>query len=365
MKFKITFIISFILLVVFSCGDSVPESHNDNYNRGDLLTTWADEIIIPSFEIYHNDLEQLVIAKDEFIADQNNLTLSTLRGAYIDALMSWQRVSMFEIGKAEEINLRSYTNIFPTDASQVVRNIESGSYNLVLPSSYAAQGFPALDYILYGLSNDNGETLDILSNQNYTTYLSDIVDRLEELGSAVHTDWKSGYRESFISNDGSSATASVDKVVNDFLFYYEKFLRAGKIGIPAGIFSGSPIANSVEAPYSGIYTKELFLEGLSACQDFFNGVSHNGEAIHSLKDYMQNVSNNYGVDDASDQIVLRWSLATQKSEALSANLMDQIKTDNLKMLETYDALQEIVLLLKVDMMKTLNIQVDYIDADGD
>jgi len=50
---------------------------------------------------------------------------------------------------------------------------------------------------------------------------------------------------------------------------------------------------------------------------------------------------------------------------LSANLMDQIKTDNLKMLETYDALQEIVLLLKVDMMKTLNIQVDYIDADGD
>jgi len=341
------------------------ESIDDNYDRGELLKGWADDIIIPAFDTYQTELGQLVLAKDNFISDLNAANLTILREAYVDALMSWQRVSMFEIGKAEEINLRSYTNIFPTDESKIESNISIGIYNLMLPSNYVAQGFPAIDYILYGLGDDDANILDVLSNENYSNYLNDIVNRLDELGSAVYAHWTSGYRETFIGNDGSSATASVDKVVNDFLFYYEKFLRAGKIGIPAGIFSGSPIANSVEAPYSGIYTKELFLEGLSACQDFFNGVSHNGAPINSLKDYMQNVSNNYGVDDASDQIVLRWSLATQKSEALSANLMDQIETDNLKMLETYDALQEIVLLLKVDMMKTLNIQVDYIDADGD
>ena len=35
------------------------------------------------------------------------------------------------------------------------------------------------------------------------------------------------------------------------------------------------------------------------------------------------------------------------------------------MLITYDIIQVAVVLLKVDMLQALNINVDYIDADGD
>jgi hypothetical protein len=35
------------------------------------------------------------------------------------------------------------------------------------------------------------------------------------------------------------------------------------------------------------------------------------------------------------------------------------------MLSTYDAIQKIVVMLKVDMLQKLNISVDYADADGD
>jgi hypothetical protein len=35
------------------------------------------------------------------------------------------------------------------------------------------------------------------------------------------------------------------------------------------------------------------------------------------------------------------------------------------MLQTYDELQKNVILLKVDMLQALNINVDYVDADGD
>jgi hypothetical protein len=31
----------------------------------------------------------------------------------------------------------------------------------------------------------------------------------------------------------------------------------------------------------------------------------------------------------------------------------------------FDAVQEVVVLLKVDMLQLLNINVDYVDADGD
>jgi hypothetical protein len=39
--------------------------------------------------------------------------------------------------------------------------------------------------------------------------------------------------------------------------------------------------------------------------------------------------------------------------------------DNLPMLDTYDELQDVVVLLKVNMLYSLNITVDYADSDGD
>ena len=35
------------------------------------------------------------------------------------------------------------------------------------------------------------------------------------------------------------------------------------------------------------------------------------------------------------------------------------------MLLTYDRIQSVVILLKVDMLQVLNVNVDYADADGD
>jgi hypothetical protein len=35
------------------------------------------------------------------------------------------------------------------------------------------------------------------------------------------------------------------------------------------------------------------------------------------------------------------------------------------MLSAYDALQRNVVFMKVDMLQALNINVDYVDADGD
>ena len=59
------------------------------------------------------------------------------------------------------------------------------------------------------------------------------------------------------------------------------------------------------------------------------------------------------------------AIAKQKLSDLDENFVNQIGSDNLKFLITYDAIQEVVVLLKVDMLQLLSINVDYIDADGD
>jgi hypothetical protein len=179
-------------------------------------------------------------------------------------------------------------------------------------------------------------------------------------------DWNNGFRVAFIANNGSSATASTDKIVNDFIFYYERFLRAGKIGIPAGVFSNSAISANVEAPFSRIYSKQLFLAGFQATRDFFMGRSSEGLDMGvGLDDYLDAVATANGTGSVATAIIDQWAIAQSEIDGLMDDFVLQIEQDNVRMLQAYDELQRAVILLKVDMLQALNIQVDFVDADGD
>ena len=358
--------ISILFIGLESCGDPDPSggTNSDNFDREALLTDLADNVIIPGYEKYTEEL----IALDQSIdALSEDLTVDNLFLARIDfrtAYLAWQRVSMFEIGRAELINLRSFTNIFPTNTQEIEANILLGDYNLELPSKFDEQGFPAIDYLLYGVGSDDSEILAYFEeNEAATQYLNEIVDRLVDLTSSVRDDWKADYRAEFIGNSGTSATSSLNKLVNDYLFYYEKFLRAGKIGIPAGVFSGSPLPNNVEGLYSKTDSKFLFLSGLEASRAFFIGTSANNDSVgESLKTYLDYLDDGQNL---SQKILDQFQAIHEKANLLDASFSRQIEMDNIKMLETYDELQKNVVYLKVDMLQALNIKVDFVDADGD
>lgn len=67
----------------------------------------------------------------------------------------------------------------------------------------------------------------------------------------------------------------------------------------------------------------------------------------------------------SDLILSKLDTAISSVTELSDDFTSQINTDNNTMLLTFDRIQSVVILLKVDMLQTLNINVDYVDADGD
>lgn len=367
---KFGLILTMIILGVFiSCGDSEPDGPNEptnNFDRKALLIDAADGIIIPALEDYVSKVEILNSAANAFVLSPNMTDLELLRSYWLDAYKTWQYVSMFDIGKAEEIGLRNFTNIFPTNAVEIEANISSGDYNLELPSKNDEQGLPALDYMLFGIDVNDEAILAKYNATEYSTYLTDLTQKLETISSAVLNDWKEGFRDEFINNDGTSATASVNKMVNDYLFYYEKFLRAGKIGIPAGVFSGDPLSDRVEAFYAKSVSKALFLEGLSAAKRFFNGTNYQTDAVGTgLKAYLDYLNTIKEGEDLSQLINSQFDAAQTKALDLDDNFANQVETDNIKMLEAYDELQKNVVFLKVDMLQALNIKVDFVDADGD
>ncbi|KAA1243928.1 imelysin family protein [Aquimarina sp. RZ0] len=362
-------IVAFALIVACSSGDDATTS-TDNFDRKAMLENISDNIIIPAYQRFSNDVAALKTAASAFTNTTDEANLIDLRTAWSTAYISWQTVSMFEIGKAEELSFRNFMNVFPVNAANIDANISSETYDLTTVSQQDEQGFGALDYVINGVSDSDAKILefytDTTNGVNYKKYLTDLVDRIVDLTSQVLNDWTGSYRDTFVSNSGSSATSSVDKLVNDFIFHYEKHLRAGKIGIPAGAFIGTPFEEKVEALYKGDLTKTLFEANLNALQDFFNG-KHFGSAVtgESLKTYLDFLTAIKNGEDLSGLINNQFNTARSVADNLNDDFSSQVRTNNELMLNTYDELQKNVVFLKVDMLQAISVRVDFVDADGD
>lgn len=341
-----------------------------SFERGTMLTNWADNIIIPSYEAFSTDMTALKASFDGFKADASEENLVSFRDSWLTAYKTWQHVSMFEIGPAETVGMRLNLNIYPTDAQKIDGFVASGSYDLSLSSNRDVKGFPALDYLINGLGEDDAAIVakfNTAEKDALLAYIEDVLNDMVTLSDNVLAEWKAGYRATFVANDGTSATASVDRMINDYIFYYEKFLRAGKMGIPLGVFSGSTLPGNVEAFYEKEISNELFLEGLNAVQDFFNGKHYGsnatGESLASYLDALNTVKNE---EDLKEVINSQFNMSRTMVTGLSSFRTEiENNTPPTTMLLAYDEVQKVVPLLKVDMVSAMSISIDFVDADGD
>jgi len=359
------------ILFLQACSDSDDDavtSSSDDFDRKAMLENWADNRIIPAYEDLNTKLGSMVEAKDDFVNNPNEVNLEAVRIAWLDAYKVWQHVEMFSIGRAEQINYAFQMNVYPTNVDDIQSNIQTQNYDLSSVNNHDAVGFPALDYMLYGVGNSKADVISYyITDANLNlNYLSDLVDRMKSLTQSIVDDWKNGYRDDFVNNTENSATGSINKLVNDYIFYYEKGLRANKIGIPAGNFSNEPFPDKVEAYYHGSGSKVLALEGLTAVQEFLNGVAYNSTNDgRGLADYLDALDINATEEALSTAINNQFDDARNAIQPLDDSFADQVQNNNNMMFEAYDQLQLAVVLLKVDMLQALDISVDFVDADGD
>src|SRR5690606_809202 len=107
-------------------------------------------------------------AADAFAAAPSPATQATALDAYRQAHLQYQKVEVFNFGPAGATFLDVYINFsggldynfntageltgFSVDSISIENNISSGVYDLSTYSrnSFYAQGFPALNYLLFG-----------------------------------------------------------------------------------------------------------------------------------------------------------------------------------------------------------------------
>ena len=374
-KNLLLYLIVFLACTVFllsSCSTNI-ESNNDSLenkqNRQAVLSNLLDNLILPSHDNLLEELNSLKTEIEIFNGEINNINLSSVRNRYRNAYNAWQYVELYNIGKAEEINYVLRSNTFPCNKTIINSNIDQEINDLSADNflSYASQGFPSIDYILYGLDEDTSKIIDeFLSTdgQKILDYLLILNDELIENTQLVIQYWNNN-RDLFVSNNGITATSSMSKLINDFIYYYEKGFRANKIGIPAGVYSNSTLPQNVEAKFASNLSKRLSLSSLSSIEKFFKG-----ESFISSDIIGESISSHLLYLDATNQVLIDEILTVIENSRTSISNLDddfafQVINDNYQMLETFDVIQECVPLMKVDMMSALNISIDYVDADGD
>lgn len=344
------------------------EPTQQTFDRAGMLTFWADQIILPAYGNFVTELNEFNNSISAFTQDPSATSLESLRQQWLEAYGAWQYIEMFDIGPAEELYFKNRMNIYPANVDRIEQNISNNEYDLDVSANFTSQGFSTLDYLLFGIADTDDELQQKLADQaqNYNTYMVNVTQKMIDLTTSIHTEWQGEYRTAFVASTDNTATSSINKIINDFVFYFEKGFRANKFGIPAGVFSGGPLPDRIEAYHGQTYSKLLSLEAHTAIQQFFNGIAFTDNSVTglSLKAYLDFIESDIS-DKLSGRINAQLQAAKDKINELNINFKTQINQNNTEMLLTYDAIQASVVLLKVDMLQKLNISVDYADADGD
>ena len=338
---------------------------SDTFDRGSILVNYSENIIIPRYNTFKLSMDNLNNSIESFSASPTSENYDNLQNNWIDAYKKWQYVEVFNISKAEELMYGLKMNTYPVSKERIDNNIESEKTDLTNPNDWAAQGFPAIDYMLHGIADTKDAVIDLYtSNSKYGSYLLTLGNVMNVSTIQVVDDW-STYKDTFNLSFDNTATSAFNMMVNDFVYYFEKGLRTNKIGIPAGRFSSTPLPDKIEAYYYsknsfGNLSKTLALEARKGAEDLFLGLNSDGIEGPSYKSYLD-----YLETDIGSSVKTKLEEATLKIDDLQDNFLTQISENNNLMLVAFDALQTIVVNLKTDMLSNFNIAVDYTDADGD
>lgn len=343
-------------------GSKDPDPCSANFDQAAMFENIADNIIVPAFQDFQAQTDALADAITDFTNTPNDMTLGIAQITFSSTYEFWQEVAPFNFGPAEAVFLRSSVNNFPLNVQALTSNITSGTYDFDQPDRFD-KGLPAMDYLLFGLGDDNAAIIDFYTNNadaaSYKTYLNAVVADIKERIDATTKAWNETYRATFISNTGTAAGTSLSLLINHLNENYE-LIKREKLGIPSGVVTlGFPNPDKVEAFYSQ-KSAQLASIALRATKELYTGLTGLG-----LDDYLETVNaEKDGI--ALDQLIQeKLDNAIDAVNALNDPLSTTIEDDQTSVEAAYNEVTKVLVNLKTDMPSVLCVSITYIDNPSD
>lgn len=355
------------LAVVASCKkkDSGAEEPANPFDKQGMLVNEADNVVLPCYTQFKISLDSLSSAFNAFKAAETitgfQLVKQRLHAAYLD----YQHISLFGFGPGEDVSIRANFNVFPTKTANIDANITAGTYDLASLSNLSAKGFPALDYLFYGLNQSESDQMQLFSsNPNRKKYVSDVLNDMSQKVNAVIAGWNGTYRSTFINSLGTDVGSSIGFLVNQ-LNYELDYLKNSKMAIPLGLKSGGTLLPANCEAYYGGQSLPYVVETLNAIENMYLGRSRSGQDGKGFDDYLDHLNIAYPGGTLNAAIKAQFLLAKTKLNEVGNPLSDQVVTNYNTVNTAYKELVKLLVLLKTDMPSNLGVVITYQDGDGD
>lgn len=350
-----TFVTAIILLVMACTKTDTPGADTDRtFDKTAMLTGYADNLIIPGYSSMQEKLDLLETSLTSFLASPTATNQQQLKEIFKEAYLQFQRISVYQLGPAENGLLNNFLNMFPADIATIENNISSGNYNLLVNSSVDEQGFPALDYLLF--SEDALQQFNEPSSANRKKYVHEVLTRMKTLGGTVLTEWNGTYRSQFIANTRTDVGSPIGFLVNQFAFEMDQ-LKGPRIGWPFGKQSGGVVfADKSEAYYAGL-SLPLAIENLSSLKNAYTG----GGSGKGISDYLVAL----GKQELNTEVVNQFDVTINKLKAIPEPLSTAFTGHKDAVDAAYKEIQTLLTLLKTDVASATGVRITYQDSDGD
>lgn len=361
-----------LLSTLFACDPSSnggdTSDCNTPFDQQAMFQNIADNLILPSYDELQGKVATLVATTNTFTTSPSVENLTSLRAAFEAAYISWQVASPYEFGPAEEVFLRNSVNNFPLDLTATKVAIDAGELDFDQPDAFN-KGFPALDYLLYGVAENEEEIVALFSNNgvgaNHRQFIKEVVTDIEERVKHTLNGWENGFRETFINNTGKAAGTSLSLLINQLNQNYE-LIKREKIGVPSGVLTLDFIyPDRVEAPYSDL-SKVLAKTALQTSEKLYKGMSLDGKVNGlGLDDYLEAVEAKKEGQALDQLIEEQFANTLQVLETLPPSLSETVSNERSQVVDVYKEIAQQVLYLKTDMPAVLCVSITYIDNPSD
>lgn len=365
---RILFILLLSSLIAISCKrnkSKSPEPEPEPFDKAGLLTNLADNLILPAYQDFLKATDTVIAYYNAFKSNPSVNGLQQLKSKLNTAYTKYHAVSLFEFGPAEQEIVRMNFNVFPTDTVQIKSNIASGNYNLSAVSNLDAKGFPALDYLFYGLNQQETSIVQgFINSSNQKNYVSDLLNEMRSKTASIVNTWNTGYRTTFINSLSTDVGSSIGFLVNQLNFELD-YLKNAKIGIPLGKKSlDVPLPDKCEA-YYGKQSLSYALETLKIIESVYLGRGLNGTDGKGFDDYLDHLKVNSANGTLNAAIKGQFSAARTRLSAINGVLAAEITANPTTVNNAYTELVKLLVLLKTDMPSHLGVIITYQDGDGD
>ena len=359
-------IASFFCLIIVGCKDddttAAPSCLNE-YDLSPLLSNYANKVILPRYVEFSSEYDVLYTAGQSFLSSPSSTSLASFQANYKSTYISWQSVSAFDFGPAEEVFLLNTFNNYPLNEGKAYADALEGKVDFSSPDEYN-KGLPLLGYFLFGLAADDESTVDsFLANDKLVIYTQAVLDDMKTKLSQTVTGWQT-YKSTFVNSTGTKDGESVSLLVNAFNKNYE-FIKRNKIGVPSGVLSlGFTNPKEVEGFYSGL-SLELVSAAVKSSRNLFVGEGTDGINGEGLDDILRSLNADKNGENLADVILQQYSEIETNIAKINGPLSTAVDQQKDEVIATYNSMTKQVIYIKSDMPSVMCIPITYVDNPSD